>query len=280
VAVDPPSGAYLGDGTAVVTSTAEPGWKFLQWLGDAAGTNPVASLSMSRNKRAQAVFGTALSNTVVGSGSVVINPESEWYPYGTTVSLTPQPFAGNYFALWGNAASGTNTPLSLTVTNANPTVTAVFAALPANRNTLTMVTDGFGQVNASPFANHYGAGTNVTLTAMPDAGQSFVGWSGDASGTQNPLTVVVNSSKVITAQFTRRPRLAPISSGGIPNGEFQLLLTGEFGGRYSIESTTNLAPAAPAWEPLATLTNTFGSVQFNDPFVTNHTQRFYRAVVP
>lgn len=119
----------------------------------------------------------------------------------------------------------------------------------------------------------------MTLTVLPDAGQSFLGWSGDASGTPNPLTVVVNSSKVITAQFTKRPRLASFPGGSVPNGEeFQLLVTGEFGGRYSIESTTNLAPAVPAWEPLATLTNTFGSVQFNDPSPTNRLQRFYRAI--
>ena len=279
MAVDPPAGVCLSDGTALVTATPAPGWAFLQWLGDSAGRNPVASVHMSRNKRGQAVFGAALSNTVVGSGPAVISPEGEWYPYGKIVRLTPQPFAGNCFALWGNAASGTNTPLSFTVANANPTVTAVFAALPANRHTLTVVADGFGQVNASPFANHYGTGTNVTLTALPDAGQSLVSWSGDASGTQNPLTLVVNSSKVITAQFTRRPRLALIPGGGVPNGEeFQLLLTGEFGRRYFIEATTNLAPAVPAWEPVATLTNVFGSVQFNDPLVTNRTQRFHRAV--
>jgi hypothetical protein len=59
-----------------------------------------------------------------------------------------------------------------------------------------------------------------------------------------------------------------------------LLLTGEFGGRYSIEATTDFAPIAPAWEPLATLTNIFGSVQFNDPAPTNRPQRFYRAVAP
>jgi hypothetical protein len=91
----------------------------------------------------------------------------------------------------------------------------------------------------------------------------------------------MTQSRVITANFTKRPRLDPILCEGVPNGEeFQLLLTGEFGGRYSIEATTNLAPAAPAWEPLATLTNTFGSAQFNEPFPTNRSQRFYRAIGP
>lgn len=112
VVVGPSTGAYFSNGTAVVTATPAPGWTFLQWLGDAAGRNPTASVGMSRNKCVRAVFGTALSNSVVGSGSVVSSRVSALYPYGTKVQLTAVPQTGNYFALWGNAASGTNNPLS------------------------------------------------------------------------------------------------------------------------------------------------------------------------
>jgi len=281
VAVNPPAGAYFSNDLAVVTATIAPGWTFLHWLGDETGTNPTATVSMIRNKCLRAVFGTGLSNTIVGSGSVVRSPAADWYPHGTPVRLMAVPQAGNYFALWGNAASGTNNPLTFTVTNPNPTVTAVFAALPASQHALTVLPDGFGQVTSTPRGNRFGNGTNVTLLAAPESGQEFLGWSGDAGGTNNPLVVMMNQSRVITANFTKRPRLAPLSCESVPNGEeFQLLLTGEFGGRYSIEATTNLAPITPAWEPLATLTNTFGSAQFNDPSPTKRPQRFYRAVVP
>ena len=279
VAVDPPAGAYHSNGT--VTATSAPGWMFLQWLGDATGTNSAATVDMSRKRCVEAVFGTALSNTVAGSGTLFRRPQGTLYPYGTTVRLTPWPAAGNYFALWGNAASGTNQPLDFTVTSANPTVTAVFAALPANQHALTVLAEGFGQVSASPRANRYGTGANVSLTATPDAGQSFLGWSGDAGGTANPLTVTMNQSRVITANFTKRPRLEAVLCGGVANGEeFQLLLTGEFGAGYVIEATTSFAPppAVSIWTPVATVTNSLGSVQFNDPFVTNRTQRFYRAL--
>ena len=50
-------------------------------------SNPVISVSMSRNRCVQAVFGTGLSNTVVGSGSVARSPSMPLYPYGTTVRL-------------------------------------------------------------------------------------------------------------------------------------------------------------------------------------------------
>ena len=279
VAVDPPAGAYLSNGTAVVTASPAPGWTFLHWLGDATGTNPAATVGMSRNRCVQAVFGTGLGHTVVGSGSVARSPAAALYPYGTAVRLTAVPAAGNYLALWGNAASGTNHPLTFTVTSANATVTAVFAALPANQHALTVLPEGFGSVSASPRANRYGTGTNVTLTATPDTGQSFVSWSGDASGVQNPLMVVMNSSRVITASFTKRPRLAPVLCDGLSGREeFQLLLTGEFGGRYEIEAATNLVSVGAAWAALGAVTNEFGAAQFNVPFTTNHTRRFYRAV--
>jgi uncharacterized repeat protein (TIGR02543 family) len=51
------------------------------------------------------------------------------------------------------------------------------------------------------------------LTAQPFPGQAFLGWSGDASGTQNPLTVAVTTNLTITATFTHRLGLA--ISGGI-----------------------------------------------------------------
>ena len=266
---------------ALVTATPAAGWTFLHWLGDETMTSPVATVSVTRNKCLRAIFGSALGNTIVGSGSVLLSPATEWYPHGTPVQLTAVPQAGSYFALWGNAATGTNNPLTFTVVNPNPTITAVFAALPANQHALTVVPDGFGEVTTGPRGNRFGNGTNVTLRATPDSGQDFIGWSGDASGTNNPLLVTMNRSLVITANFTKRPRLTPLLCEGLPNGEeFQLLLSGEFGVRYSIETTTNLAPSVPVWASLATLTNTFGSVQFNDPLPTNRMQRFYRLLAP
>jgi hypothetical protein len=59
-------------------------------------------------------------------------------------------------------------------------------------------------------SGNYGAVTNggtylldtiVPLTATPDPGYIFSEWSGDASGTDNPLSVLMNSDKTITATF-------------------------------------------------------------------------------
>ena len=144
---------------------------------------------MSRNKCLRAVFGTSLSNTVVGNGNVVRSPSAELYRHGASVRLTAVPQAGSYFALWGNAATGTNNPLTLAITNPNLTVTAAFAPLPANQHALVVHPDGFGTVTSSPRGNRFTNGTNVTLRAVPDAGQEFLGWSVDANCTNNPVVV-------------------------------------------------------------------------------------------
>ena len=275
-AIQPPAGAYFSNSLAVVTATPAPGWTFLQWLGDAAGANPVVHLSMTRNKTVRAVFGATLNTTVVGGGSIATSPVSPSYPYGSQVRLTAVPAAGNYLAFWANAATGqTNDPLTFTITDASPTVTAVFASLGGTKtNALTVIPDGRGQVTLTPTGNRFPLNTNVVLQATPDAGQEFLGWSGSASGSDNPLVVTMNSNKVITASFTKRPLLYGEGSPDLLRQDgFRLSLTGEFGVAYQIFGSTDWS----GWTPVGTVTNDWGTAQFTDGEATNMPGRFYRA---
>ena len=45
------------------------------------------------------------------------------------------------------------------------------------------------------------AGTTATLTAIPNPGYAFTGWTGDASGTTNPLSILMNANKTVGATF-------------------------------------------------------------------------------
>lgn len=71
--------------------------------------------------------------------------------------------------------------------------------------TLTITVDpvGGGTVLVSPEQETYGAGEEVTLTATAEPGWTFAGWTGDATGLTNPLIVVMDSDKNITANFTQ-----------------------------------------------------------------------------
>lgn len=277
VSVHPPSGAYLPDGTAVVTGTPDPGWTFLQWLGDAIGPDPTIAVYMNRPRCAEAMFGTGVRDAVVGAGTVVRNPTGPLYPFAEIVRFTAVPQPGNYFAFWANAASGTNNPLSFSVTNANPTVTAVFAALPAGSAALTIIPEGCGRVDPLPKGSRHPAGATVVLTAIPEPGQAFLGWSGDAAGTGNPLTVSMTQSRTITARFTQRPRLTIFYCDGAANtDELQVLITGEYGAEYHIEA--GYTPGAPGWVDRGILATPFGVAEYMEPIPRDWKQRIYRAV--
>jgi len=66
---------------------------------------------------------------------------------------------------------------------------------------LNVNTTGNGTVIKNPNQTTYNNGSTVSLTATPTSGQQFTGWSGDASGTTNPLTVTMDANKSITATF-------------------------------------------------------------------------------
>src|SRR5262249_14883613 len=79
---------------------------------------------------------------------------------------------------------------------------------------LTLATSGSGTAVASPALSSYVAGSSVTLTAVPDAGWQFTGWSGDLGGPSNPATIVMDASKNILATFV--PIVVPPSIANPP----------------------------------------------------------------
>jgi hypothetical protein len=62
---------------------------------------------------------------------------------------------------------------------------------------------GGGKITISKNTLTYVSGTVVTLTAEPLDGYTFIGWSGGIIGNANPIYVVMDSNKVITANFTK-----------------------------------------------------------------------------
>lgn len=273
VTFNPPGGSYPSNALISLTAVPSLGWTFLKWLGDADGSSVSTNVIVTRNKTVQAVFGTTLQTTAAGGG-VLLNPQGGVYPYGSVVQLSAVPAAGNQFGIWGNAASGNLNPLFFTVTNANPTVSALFGPVGGGQSALTIVPVGRGQVAVTPRANSYATGSDIIITATPETGQSFLGWSGNASGVQNPLQLILDANKLVIANFTTRPSLVVADSVGWFQTEgIRLLVTGYAGEAYEVQTSTNTTE----WSSLVTLTNSFGTVQFDDVEATNLPLRFYRA---
>ena len=84
---------------------------------------------------------------------------------------------------------------------------------------LTIHTSGQGETVPAKGSYVYALGTEVSITATPEVGHGFTGWSGDASGTSNPLTITLDEDKSITANFVRQYYILTVSSseGGTTN---------------------------------------------------------------
>jgi hypothetical protein len=129
------------------------------------------------------------------------------FDVGTEVTLTATAGASSVFAGWSGDCSGTGT-CQVTIDEAN-SVTATFTLIQASL-TVSKIGSGSGLVASSPSGISCGtacqasfdAGTLVALTATPDAGSMFVGWSGDCSGTGS-CAVTMDQSRGVLAAFTQ-----------------------------------------------------------------------------
>lgn len=204
VAKSPDSPTYTY-GT-VITLTATPGTEsqFVRWSGDATGSANPLFLTVDADKNITATFSlnayrldTFTDGT--GSGTITRIPDQASYDYGTVVTLTANPAASSNFSLWSGDAAGAANPVTVTIAG-NTAVTATFNLKEYDLN-LATAGNGKGTVTKSPDLPTYPHGSVVTLTAAADAQSSFVNWSGDATGSANPVQVTMDSNKSITATF-------------------------------------------------------------------------------
>jgi hypothetical protein len=86
----------------------------------------------------------------------------------------------------------------------------------------------------------------VQLIATPNTGYVFSSWSGDASGSINPLVVTMDANKIITANFKLAPAIGPgqIDLGGA--GIFTILTKSGISttGITSVGGNIGVSPAA------------------------------------
>ena len=80
-------------------------------------------------------------------------------------------------------------------------VTATFSQIVTYSLTIAVSPEQGGTVNLDPPGGVYEAGTVVTLTAVPTVPYAFSGWTGDLSGTVNPVALTMDAKKTVTATF-------------------------------------------------------------------------------
>ncbi len=199
------------NGTQVrLQAEADAGSEFVGWEGNVpAGMdqgNPL-TVPMDRDRTISARFEAAATVVVevTGGGSVRIEPQQETYTTGSDVTLVAEADEGFVFSGWSGDAEGSATPLTLTLTG-DAVVGASFVVDPgpvSDAVLLTVETEGDGSV--TPDGGEFEAGETVSFIATPDIGASFVGWEGDASGTELTTTVTMDTDRTVRAVFTAAP---------------------------------------------------------------------------
>ncbi|MCF6314406.1 MAG: InlB B-repeat-containing protein, partial [Verrucomicrobiales bacterium] len=168
---------------------------------------------------------TTGNGTVSGAGD---------YAEGTEATLSATPDAGWQFDGWSGALTGNTNPATITM-DSDKTVTATFSVVSYS---LGISTTGNGSVTG---AGTYDSGTEVTLSATPDAGWEFSGWSGSLSGNSNPATIIMDEVKLVTATFVKTQYT--LTANTVGNGS----VTGA--GTYDSGDLASLSATADAgWE--------------------------------
>jgi uncharacterized repeat protein (TIGR02543 family) len=138
-----------------------------------------------------------LTYTADANGSIS-GTSPQTVPYASSgTAVTAVPNTGYHFVKWSdNSTSNPRTDANVT---SNLSVTAIFAQ---NEYTLT-ITSAHGTVVANPNQTTYHEGDVVQLIATPNAGWSFVNWTGDLTSSVNPASVTIHGNTSVTANYTR-----------------------------------------------------------------------------
>lgn len=290
------AGCSIDLGSRVLfTATAAAGFRFTGWTQCADSTAPVLALEgLRRDTACQANF-TPLRYSVSGTptpavgGSVAAtatagNPACTGgtctVDYNSDVSLTATPAEGYSFAGWsGCPGAGTAATLAVAGVQADiacqATFSRIFFTLDGNAGaggTVAISSSTAGAACAGtrctvPF------GAQVVLTATPQTGFQFGGWSGCSSSTASPLTLSnVMTSGACAATFTRQRFTvtgtpAPANGGSVAatSGSAGATCAGascsvDFGGTVALVATPQRGFSFAGWAGCSSSTNASISV--------------------
>jgi hypothetical protein len=171
----------------------------------------IAAQMAAANVEIPSVTITKIGSGTVSSASPRINCGANCtgnVAAGTQVTLTAQPPSSGIFSGWTGDCTGIDPTCTVTV-NKPLNMTATFAtvytlSIGRGNGVVTGTPDGaFGTtINCGGSCSaKYPQGTTVTLSAAPNAGHSFINWTGACAGTSLSCTVSINSDTKVQANF-------------------------------------------------------------------------------
>jgi uncharacterized repeat protein (TIGR02543 family) len=120
------------------------------------------------------------------------------------------------------------------------------------RYTLTISAATGGTTDPSPGTYTHDYGTQVSITAKANSDYRFSSWSGDASGTSNPITITMDSNKSITANFIRQYTLTITAGTGGTTDPVPGNYTYDSGTQVTVKATANSGYQFSGWSGAVT----------------------------
>ncbi len=196
------------------TLTPKGGYYILDLLVDGSSVGPLNSYTFTQvrsNHTIEARFASIqyqLHIYISGEGTVDKNSTKSVFKSDESVQLTAVPSPGWRFSSWTGDYNGTTNPIKI-VFNSNKNVIATFLPIAYHLN---ITTSGDGKVLVNPSNTTYSYGEKVKISAVPDSGWSFSGWSGDISGSAISPMILIDNDKNINANFVQAIVIAPTST--------------------------------------------------------------------
>lgn len=155
-------------------------------------------------------------------GSVVADPLKIWYSEGESVQIEalPDNQTGYLFDTWSGDTTTSTNPLTFSM-DKSYSVTANFQVRGIKVHTNTTPANG-GFVVLNPYKEAYVYGDTLSIFAVANDGSGyfFNEWTGDVTGFQNPVEIVLYEDLFVTAVFlaqryTLKITVEPYGSGSV-----------------------------------------------------------------
>lgn len=244
ILADGPQLKVKNTGTVIATATPDPGYRFVKWQINGTDLPDGGTYTVNGSITIKAVFAPiTYTVTITPRAGGAVTPTTVTAPYGAAITqsgntltvgdqtVTATPDAGYTFTGWTVGAS--------TVTG-NMTVTANFAPIPEEPQTVTITISPEGSGTVAPGTVTIPAGATVTgddengkllvngteaAAATPADGYQFAGWTITADG-DGKYTITATFTQIPEETYTVTIAVAPADSGtvdqtsiaGVPSG--------------------------------------------------------------
>ncbi len=204
----PYSEPYRQGTSVTLEAVPDSGWYFAGWTGDHPddeSEEDIIEIVMDEDKTLEAVFQefVTLTVTVEGDGTVTLDGETITVPYtseyrqGTEITLVASPSANMIFTGWTGDHIETEEQITIIIEEDM----GIQANFDTAGHVLTINIEGEGRTDPEAGTHTYAPGTEVDLTATPEEGWRFAGWTGGHVDSKEETTVRMNRDRTITARF-------------------------------------------------------------------------------